>query len=253
MTDKKKIKRKESSEIMIYGKEAVLALWKQRSEDIVRVYATEERLGAVKNLLKWCAEQKKAYHVVSNEDMDKITNATHHGGVAALSKKRRFIDFTDFLKTIKEPLGPIIFLDGVVNPHNIGAIARTMAHFGSSYLLGAKKTMPEFSPSSMRISEGGSEWVDLVLCQNPIESLLDLKKIGYSIIALSQRSQKTIYEHKLPKKSVFIFGSELEGLSKDILKIVDQTTSIPGTSKIESLNVSVSCGICLSEWYRFHV
>lgn len=244
-------KKNDSDEMLIYGRRAVMAAWQCRPEAIVRAYATKERINWVGDILKWCAKHKKAYHIVNEEELAKITHSVHHEGLALLVKVKPSYTEESFLRKVSSlPNSSLLFLDGVSNPHNIGAITRSMAHFGSYFLLGDQAELPNLSSAWARISEGGSEWVDIVRIKDKLSTLEKLKEMGFSVIALSSHGKETIYESQMPKKSAFLLGHEIHGLSQAMQKIADKIVSIPGTGNISSLNVSVTAAICLSEWYR---
>jgi len=95
----------------------------------------KERLSEMGDVLKWCANNKKAYHVVSKEDLATISGSVHHEGVALLAKRRPVVFEDDLYAKLKNERQPLIVLDEVLNPHNIGAILRIMAHFGWKHLI----------------------------------------------------------------------------------------------------------------------
>ncbi len=239
------------NELLIYGFRAAKALWKHRPQDIVRIYCTEESVRNFGDALKWCATQKKAYHMVTIKELEDVTSSVHHEGIAMLAKMPEPIDSKEFLDSAAlkgKNIGPLVFMDGVSNPHNLGAITRSMAHFGSLFLLGDAQELPRISSAWARLSEGGIEHIKLVTTTNKFSFLKDLKDKGFSLFAMSSHGKSSLYKTTLPEKSVFILGNEITGLSKDIAKLVSTYIAIPGTGVIDSLNVSASTAICLSEW-----
>jgi TrmH RNA methyltransferase len=199
-------------------------------------------------VLKWCAQNKKAYHVVTNQDLEKLTNSVHHEGICLVAKELEPLDFQTFFKSLKDNKICLLYLDGVQNPHNIGSILRTCAHFGIPYILGDK--LPVLSPSACRISKGGSEVVQLVRIDYPLKALEQLKKIGFQLIGTSSHSQDSLYKIKLPARTLFVFGAESSGMSEALMKFTSSHIQIPGTGFVESLNVSVATSLCLGEYMR---
>lgn len=242
-------KKTQSPELMIYGRRAVIAAWEKRPKDIVRAYVTKERMNWISDILKWCAQQKKAYHIVTEAELEKVCHSVHHEGVALLTKKRPELEEAQWLKQ-PQTSSIILMLDGVANPHNLGAIARSMAHFGAPLLIGEKDELPPLSASWMRVSEGGCEFVDVLWVKDKLATLQHLKKSGYTIMALSSHVKESIYQTSIPKKVVFTLGNEISGLSEKVEKLANKVVRIPGTGAMESLNVSVTAAICLNEWYR---
>ena len=161
-----------------YGLHACLAIWAKRPYDVVRVYAHESNIKALTPILKGCAAQKKAYHIVSTEELNRITDSVHHEGVCILAKEPRPISFSELIESIRGSKVCLLYLDGVQNPHNIGSIMRTCAHFGIPYILGDR--LPSLSASACRIAKGGAELVRLVQLDQPPAALEQLKKLGFT-------------------------------------------------------------------------
>ncbi len=238
------------SEQKYYGIHACLALWEKRAQDVIRVYVNESNIKIFNHILKWCSLQKKAYHIVSNEELNKITDSVHHEGVCILAKEPREVSFAECLKNLQQPKMCLLYLDGVQNPHNIGSIIRSCAHFGIPYVLGDK--LPKLSPSACRIAKGGAEVVKLIQLDKPAIALSQLKKEGFVFIGTSSHDGESLYRYKLPPKTVVAFGSESSGMSQTLMKLATQNIQIPGTGAVESLNVSVATSLCLGEYHRQH-
>lgn len=231
-----------------YGIHACQAIWKKRPADIVRLYLHESNLKTLGPLMKWCAQNKKAYHIVPEEDLNKVTDSIHHEGVCLLAKELPFISERDLELSEKMCL---LYLDGVQNPHNLGSILRTAAHFGIRYVLG--KNLPSLSPSACRIAKGGAEIVRLVSLPNPLETIRRLQNKGFACIGTSSHSGTSLYQFKYPSRSILAIGSESIGVSKSFFKLTNHSIQIPGTDAVESLNVSVATALCIGEFCRQHV
>jgi RNA methyltransferase, TrmH family len=234
-------------EIKFYGIHACLELWKRRPQDIIRVYLTKANLSTFSLLLKWCAKEKKPYHIVEEEELYKVTDSTHHEGISILAYDR----FPLPIKKINFNEKCLLFLDGVSNPHNIGSIIRSCCHFGITHILGEKNKLPYLSPSAYRIAKGGAEHVSISYLEN-INELSLFKEKGFTFIATDCRNKKalSLYDYTFPSKSLIIFGSEDKGISKNLLKRAELILQIPGTDVIESLNVSVATALFLGEFWR---
>lgn len=231
-----------------YGIHACLALWKARPQDLIRVYVHESNLKAFAPVLKGCASQKKAYHVVANEELNRITDSVHHEGVCFLAKEMPVIRFSALNQELEKEKICLLYLDGVQNPHNVGSILRTCAHFNIPYILG--ENLAPLTASACRIAKGGAERVRLVSLDQPLQNLERLKKRGFSFIATSSHGGASLYQTRFSPRTLFVFGSESHGLSKQMLKNCEKTVQIPGTGFVESLNVSVATSLCLGEYIR---
>lgn len=234
-----------SKEVKYYGIHACLSIFENRPSSIIRIYVSKDNLGTFSSALKWCAKQKKSYHIVEEEELCKITTSTHHEGVCILAKEKPSLFFKDL------PLNEkcMIYLDGVENPHNLGSIIRTCTNFDISYILGQKNKLPSLSPSACRVAKGGAEIVSLV----NLEGNSDLKKLkdkGFILVATDSKKGISLYDYLFSKKTVFILGAEDKGISQSVMKEADVVLNIPGSGKIESLNVSVAAALFLGEYWR---
>lgn len=239
-------------ELKYYGLHACLAIWKRRPKDIIRVYLNESNVKTFKALLKWCADNKKAYHIIPDEELQKVSESVHHEGVCILAKQLPAITAQDFLNSLTQPKICLLYLDGVQNPHNIGSIMRSCAHFGVPYVLGEQGKLPALSPSACRIAKGGAEIVRLVSLPTPLKTLQALKAKGFSFVSTSSHGGTSLFKTKLGAKTVIIMGSETSGVSESLFSLAPNKVQIPGTGEVESLNVSVATSLCIGEYARQH-
>jgi RNA methyltransferase, TrmH family len=137
----------------------------------------------------------------------------------------------------------------VGNPHNLGAITRSCAHFGVSGIIMKQAELLQ-SGAALRTAEGGGEFVDGLACDNLPLALQLCKEAGYTLITTSSHGGSSLYKTALPAKVVIVFGEEMFGVSKNVAKSADIAVQIPGSGKVESLNVSVAASLILGEWYR---
>lgn len=243
---------KERREIKYHGTAACLALWQQRPDDVIRIYLEEANIPKYSAMLKWAAEQRKAYHIVSREDLERLTETEHHQGICLLAREKPSVTFMAMLQQLRREARPhqLLYLDGVENPHNLGALLRSCAHFGVPYVLGVSGRLPQLSPSACRIAEGAAEHVDLVYLNDTHAQLVALKKAGYEIVATRAREADSVYQHRFKPRSVLVLGAEVEGISARLLNDADAVLGIPGSGTMESLNVSVAGAIVMSEFFR---
>ncbi|MBI5272770.1 MAG: tRNA/rRNA methyltransferase [Chlamydiia bacterium] len=221
-----------------------------RPHDIIRVYLDEERVGLFSPLLKWCASQKKAYHIIPHAEIEKVSGSVHHEGVCLLAKDLPPLSSQTFLASLARGSACLIFLDGVENPHNLGSIVRTAAHFGVPYILG--ENLPSLPPSACRIAKGGAERVRLVSLSNPIETLRKLQSQGFSLLATSSHQGSSLYSTHFSAKTILALGSESKGVSPSIAKFALGSICIPGTGAMESLNVAVASALCIGAYFQQH-
>jgi TrmH RNA methyltransferase len=237
------------SEETYHGLRACAALFARRPNDIVRVYVTRPRQREFGELLAWCAKERRGFQVVGPENLQRLTGSVHHEGVAILAKQVRRLDLAGLLGRI-EAGGPLLYLDGVQNPHNLGSILRTAAHFGVVAIVGKVGDVQPLSPAAVRVAEGAAEDVPVCDLADPAADLRRLKKAGYRIVVTSSHRGEPLFGAALGRKVLFVLGSEGKGVSKPIDALADLRVQVPGTGVVESLNVSVACGIVLAEAWR---
>jgi TrmH RNA methyltransferase len=243
-----------SEELTFYGQRAVASIFKFRPNGIIRLYLTEERMGPFSQIMKFCAERKLAYHIVTQDELEKITASKHHEGIAMRATLPAVLNDESLIArmTASKTAGCYIYLDGVGNPHNIGALLRTAAHFGVQGVFGLKNEMQRINPSGARIAEGGAEIVPLGIIEDRRQAFSRARKAGYAIIGSSSHHGKDLFSTDIPHRAVLVMGAEVSGMNPVTAKECDSTFAIPGTGEVESLNVSVAGAILMSEYYRSH-
>lgn len=239
-------------ELKYYGTAACRALWQQRPDDVIRIYVEQALIKHFSDLLKWAATHRKAYHIVTGDELEKITESVHHQGICLLARDKPQGTFPALLKTLKSDQQPqlLAYLDGVENPHNLGAIVRSCAHFGIRHILGEAGKLPRLSPSACRVAEGGAEFVELVTLDKPLDQLKQLQQLGFNLLATAMQRGHDLYHYDFPARTVLIFGAEEHGVSQAMFKAADATLHIPGSGHVESLNVSVAFALIAGENYR---
>lgn len=209
---------------------------------------TQDCVFTFKKLVRHCVGHKLAYHVVEKEELDHLTRATHHEGIVLIVKTKKLPTLRDLMGGKGRSL--IIALEEVENPHNLGAIMRSCAHFGVTGILYEAKVPVALTAAAYRTSEGGAESVPALHLSDWKEVLEVAKSKGYQTFATSSHEGKSLFEVQFPEKTMLFLGAEAQGLSPKLLKAMNQLLCIPGTGEVESLNVSNATTAILTEWYR---
>ena len=233
----------------VYGDNACRVLFNQRPDSVVRLYVSQQMAPKFADVMKYLAAVKKAYHIVDEVELEKVAGSGHHGGIVMLVKRKPVTALAQYLQQKGRKRDCLLALDGVGNPHNLGAITRSCAHFGVG---GVIMKQPELlqSGAALRTAEGGGEFVQGLSCDNLPLALKLCKEAGYTLITTSSHGGTSLYLSELPAKVVIVFGEEMFGVSQNVAKSADIALQIPGTGKVESLNVSVAASLILGEWYR---
>lgn len=235
-----------------HGRHACHALFAHRPDDIIRVYVDQPRVKEFSSLLKWCAEQRRAYHIVEDENLERLAETVHHQGIVVLARRKKELSDDRLLEAVRtgRVAGALIYLDGVQNPHNLGAILRTCAHFGIGAVLGHRDQLPGVTASAARVAEGGAETVPLARLAEPEQAISALKSAGYRVFATASGAGGNVYQAGLIPRSIIILGNEVHGVSPEMTALADESLQIPGTGAVESLNVGVACAVLISEVAR---
>jgi len=239
-------------EEMFHGLRACEAIFARRPGAIVRVYLTEPRRRQFAKLVEWCVRERKGFQVVGGESLERLTKSIHHEGVAILAAAVPRWTLDDLLAHVAPAArpGPLVYLDGVQNPHNLGSILRTAAHFGAAAILGRQGELPPLSPAAVRVAEGAAEFVPVCDLADPVGDLKRLARAGFRIVATSSHRGKPLAATALGGRTVLVLGSEGEGVTRPIEGVAHECGQIPGTGTVESLNVGVACGVALAEAWR---
>ncbi len=228
---------------IICGAAAVAALFARRPGDVQRLFHLPEMRAAAGPFCAALAKAHKPYRMVEAEELAKIAGTPHHGGIAAVARAR--------VPTILDPATPprvalLLVLDGVGNPHNLGAIARSAAFFGVGALLigeGPGHAMP--SDAAYRTAEGGLEFLDLYRSRDLPRVLTALRPHFRNVAATL--SPEAVAPAELPRDRpiALVLGNEENGVSADVLAVCRRQVRISGSGRVQSLNVAQSAAVLL--------
>ncbi len=246
-----------AKEIRIYGRHAVLGVFKTRPDAIRKLYYTRSAQNGLGELLSHLAQVKVSYREVTPEELVKIASSEHHEGVVAEILKPVAPELGELLASLaKAPKASLLLLDGVANPHNFGALLRIAAHFGVDAVLltpkndesGASAELP-LSGAMYRVAEGGAEATPMLRLVSYDELAL-IKSAGFEALAAHPHESASIYKQPMPAKVMLMLGAEGAGLSAGLLAHANRRVAIPGSGKVESLNVAQAAAVVLAEIFR---
>ena len=247
--------RRNPDEVRVYGLNACLAVFNSRPDDVRKVYLVQARLGELQPVLAWCVQRRLGYRVVESADLDKLTQTQHHEGVCFEVRRRPLLSLSTLLQSLPRPPKPalLVWLDGVGNPHNFGAVLRSAANFGVHGLILARESALNVSGAAMRVAEGGAEAVPIAQTVPGEDVFGALRNAEISVAATVPREGESLYTATLPKRIVFVLGAEGGGLSPALIDRADVHLTIPGSGAVESLNVAASAAVLFGEYYRQQV
>ncbi len=241
------------AEVRLYGLNACVAAFAERPDDLRKVYLSEARIGALRDVLAWCVKHRLGYRVVAEEDLSKLASSSHHEGVVFEMQRRAQPTLPQLLASLSDGLQVLLWLDGVGNPHNFGAVLRSAAHFGVGGVLLPPGSTLTLSGAASRIAEGGAEVVPVVQLESIDGAVRQLQKAGFTLAATLPRGGESIYAAQLPERLVLVFGAEGPGMQPALVGASALKLSIPGSGRVESLNIANAVGVVLGECWRRHV
>ncbi len=231
--------------VRICGLAAVAALFERDPKRVERLFFEPRLRGIVGGFCVQLARAHKPYREVEAAELTRVAGTVLHGGIAAIARARPLADFDPSLVPSWASDGkPILVLDGIGNPHNLGAIARTAAFFGIEHMLLADR--PEqalLSDASYRIAEGGLEYITLYRASLP-KSLRDLA-VGYRVLGTALGLGTDPARLDKDKPAAIVLGNEETGLDHASLAACDAVVTIPGSGNVQSLNVAAAAAILI--------
>lgn len=185
----------------------------------------------------------------NREQIDRLVGTREHQGVAALASARATVELEDLLAK-KTDRGLLVFLDGIEDPHNLGAIARSALASGAAGVVIPERRAAGLTDTAERASAGALAHLPVARVKNLVRAIDEAKRAGYWMIGLDERAQKNYTDADLKGSIGIVVGREGEGLHELTRKSCDFLVSLPTSGPVRSLNVSVAAGIMLFEVVR---
>ena len=190
--------------------------------------------------------------VLTRNDIDRQSRTKKSQGVIAVLPDRRYVQVEDLILTadVKHEPPLLAVLDGIVDPHNLGAIARTLHAAGGHGLVIPERRAASVSPGAMRASAGALVHLPVARVTNIAKTLSHLQNLGMQTVALAADAETDYRDADLTTPTALVIGSEERGISRNVMRNCDVAISIPMSGPIASLNASVSAAIVLYEAVR---
>ncbi len=180
---------------------------------------------------------------VSEKVFNVVTEVTNPQGILAVVEKENKESQINYNEDV------IVVLDGIQDPGNLGTILRTVDSVGLHQIIVSKQTADAYNPKVVRSTMGAIYRVKVIVSEDLVKTLKEIKKHKYKVLATSLDEADMIYDVDYEKK-VIVIGNEANGVSSEILEIADQKIKIPMLGKTESLNASVATSVILYEYVR---
>jgi len=177
--------------------------------------------------------------------LDRLAGSSAHQGVVALGAAHRYAEVEDVASARL-----LVILDGVEDPHNLGAVMRTAHAAGAGAIIIPERRAASLTDVAAKAAAGAAEHLPVARVTNINRTLEELKTRGYWIYGLDERGTETYDRVAYARPTAIVLGGEGKGLHEQVKKHCDALVRIPLAGKISSLNVSVAAGIVLFEWKR---
>ncbi len=238
---------------LVFGLHAVRAVLARRPKDVLRLSIAAARdVARVRELRELAAAQGVVPAAASTEALDRETGGAAHQGVVAEVRPSAPLNensLLDLLTASREP-ALVLVLDGVSDPHNLGACLRTADAAGATAVVAPRDRAAGLTPVVRKVAAGAAETVPFAQVTNLARSLRDMKDAGLWIAGTAEDGDKDLYEADLSGPLALVMGSEGRGLRRLTLECCDFSLRLPMRGTVASLNVSVAAGVALYEALR---
>ncbi|MDD6482156.1 MAG: 23S rRNA (guanosine(2251)-2'-O)-methyltransferase RlmB [Lachnospiraceae bacterium] len=241
----------EMTDNRIEGRNAVLEAFRS-GKTIDKLYVLDGcQDGPVKTITREARKHDTIINYVSRERLDQLSETGKHQGVIAVSAAYAYAEVEDILKEAEEKGEPpfIIILDGIEDPHNLGAIIRTANQAGAHGVIIPKRRAVGLTPTVAKTSAGAINYTKVAKVTNISNTMKELKEKGLWFVC-ADMDGTVMYDMDLTGPIGLVIGSEGDGVSPLVKKNCDMVASIPMKGSIDSLNASVATGVMAYEIVR---
>ncbi|MDW6091707.1 23S rRNA (guanosine(2251)-2'-O)-methyltransferase RlmB [Vibrio rhizosphaerae] len=236
----------------IYGIHAVSAVLEKAPDRLIEVFVLKDRQD--KRLLPMLNELNRlgiSIQQMSRQALDKKSQGESHQGMMARVKPAKALnehDLETILSTVEQPL--LLVLDGVTDPHNLGACLRNADAAGVAAVIVPKDKSAPLNATVSKVACGAAETVPLIRVTNLARTMKALQEQGIWFVGTAGEATQDIFQSKLTGPLAIVMGAEGDGMRRLTRETCDALVKIPMAGSVSSLNVSVATGICLFEAVR---
>jgi len=236
---------------VIFGINAVSEAVKARGRAFEWIGVAKERNDLrLQRLIQDCRRNSIPLRFLPRVELDRMAGTGSHQGVVAVTSSKQYADLDDVIAARRKDYSLIVVLDGVEDPHNLGAILRTADACGANGIVIPERRAAGVTATVAKSSAGASEHLPVAKVTNIARTMEDLKSNGVWTVGLAERAKQNYDEVDYKMDCAVILGAEGKGLHDLVIKKCDFLVSIPMLGKVPSLNVSVAAGVVLYEIVR---
>ncbi|RON10605.1 23S rRNA (guanosine(2251)-2'-O)-methyltransferase RlmB [Pseudomonas brassicacearum] len=236
----------------IYGVHAVEALLRHHPKRVKQIWLAEGRSDPrVQTLIELASENRVAVGQAERRELDAWVEGVHQGVVADVSPSQVWGEaMLDELLDRTEGAPLLLVLDGVTDPHNLGACLRSADAAGALAVIVPKDKSATLTPTVRKVACGAAEVIPLVAVTNLARTLEKLKQRGLWVVGTAGEAEQDLYQQDLTGPTILIMGAEGSGMRRLTRDLCDYLVRLPMAGSVSSLNVSVATGVCLFEALR---
>jgi 23S rRNA (guanosine2251-2'-O)-methyltransferase len=234
----------------VYGIHAVMRRLQQSPRQCVALLCVDRRNPRIVELIDLASDAGVEVRFEKRELLTKLGDSSKHQGCLLQTiETAPLVDFQQCLDSIG-PDSLLLVLDGVQDPHNLGACLRSADACGVDAVLIPRDRAVKVNATVRKVAAGGAESVPVIEVTNIARSLKELKQAGVWIYGTSDHASASLYDHDYRGPIALVMGGEGSGLRRLTMESCDHLVKLPMRGQVESLNVSVATGICLYEILR---
>ncbi len=235
----------------LYGFHAVISRLRQNAASVKEIYMDSARHDRrAQDLTRLAESHGLRIMQVDAKRLDGMTGNARHQGVAVRAEAVQLpTHIDDVLEALTEP-ALLLILDGVTDPHNLGACLRVADAMGVHAVIAPKDRAVGLNATVAKVASGAAETVPYITVTNLARTLRELKEREIWLVGADENGSQDLYAARLKGALGWVLGAEGEGLRRLTRETCDELVRIPMLGAVESLNVSVSAGICLAETRR---
>ena len=242
-----------SQKVTVFGLHAVRSIIEHHPDRLVELYVSKERQDdAVNAIVAQAHSMGVRPQWVPRQALEKRAEGGNHQGVVATVKSLPTLTENDFAQLIEQTDSTPLFLvlDGITDPHNLGACLRTADAAGVTAVVVPKDKSAQITPIVRKVACGAAETMPLVVVTNLARALRELQSLNVWIVGTAGEATQSVYQIDYRGPTAFVMGAEGKGMRRLTRETCDELVSVPLSGTVSSLNVSVASGVCLFEVVR---
>ena len=242
-----------SENAIVYGPHAVRALLTRRPADVIRLTLVQDRDDSRQRELQRLAKEKGLQPAIATAaELDRLSGGAAHQGAVAEVRPSAALNENGLLDLLVAAPSPalVLVLDGVTDPHNLGACLRTADAAGVVAVVAPRDRAAGLTPAVRKVAAGAAETMPFAQVTNLARTLRDLKAAGLWIVGTAADAERELHAADLTGPLAIVMGSEGQGLRRLTRECCDFCIRLPMLGAVESLNVSVAAGVVLFEALR---